>query len=76
MTDVQAVVERDSAGMSSVISPGDFFFYPGERLADLEKALVDVPVEEAKDTVASFYEQHGIESPGVTPGDIGALLEG
>jgi lipoate-protein ligase A len=53
---------------------GDFFFYPAERLADLEAALADVPVEEVERVIARFYEEHGVESPGVTPGDFAQVL--
>ena len=45
-----------------------------ERLAGLEAALVGVPVEEAEQAIARFYEDHGIESPGVTPANFAQVL--
>jgi hypothetical protein len=48
---------------------GDFFFYPEEKLTQLEKTLRNVPIEEVKQTIADFYDRHGIQSPGVTPTD-------
>jgi hypothetical protein len=60
--------------IQSVELSGDFFFYPAERLADLEAALAGVPVEEVAQAVARFYEEHAIESPGVTPADVAQVL--
>lgn len=50
---------------------GDFTFYPRERLRNLEQALVGVRHEaaEVERAVRRFYEDFGIDSPGVTPGD-------
>ena len=53
---------------------GDFFLYPAERLADLEATLVGVRLEEVEQTIAQFYEEHGIESPGVTPADFAQVI--
>jgi lipoate-protein ligase A len=53
---------------------GDFFFYPSEKLPELEDVLVGVRPEEAEQTIAQFYERHGIESPGVTPADLAQVL--
>jgi lipoate-protein ligase A len=53
---------------------GDFFFYPGERLPDLEAALAGVRLEEVEDTISGFYAEHGIESPGVEPVDFAKAL--
>ena len=53
---------------------GDFFFYPAERLPDLEAALVGVRLDEAEEAIAGFYVEHEIESPGVTPADFAKAL--
>jgi len=53
----------------SVSFSGDFFFYPEEKLAQLETALANVPIEEVEQTIANFYDRHDIQSPGVTPSD-------
>lgn len=66
---IRAVVQVEEGIIRHVELSGDFFFYPAERLADLEVALVGVPVEEVEQAVASFYTQQGIESPGVTATD-------
>jgi hypothetical protein len=41
---------------------------------DLEDALAGVPPEGAEQTIAQFYEQNGIESPGVSPADLAQVL--
>ena len=53
---------------------GDFFFYPAERLPDLEAALVGVRLDEAEEAIAGFYVEHEIESPGVIPADFAKAL--
>ena len=53
---------------------GDFYFYPAEQLADLEAALAGVQLENVEQTIAKFYEEHNIESPGVTPADFAQVL--
>jgi lipoate-protein ligase A len=62
--------------LSEVQLSGDFFFYPAGRLSDLERALEGVPVEaEAILTaVQVFYDQHQVESPGLTPASFAEVL--
>ena len=45
-----------------------------EKLAALESALLGVPVGEAGEAIARFYEEQAIESPGVTPADLAQVL--
>ena len=71
---IRAVVQVEEGTIQSVELSGDFFFYPAERLADLEAALAGVPVEGVAQAVARFYEEHAIESPGVTPADVAQVL--
>ena len=47
---------------------------PQEKLGELEAALVGVPEGEAGEAITRFYEEHGIESPGVTPADLALVL--
>ena len=68
ITQVEEDVIRDAA------LSGDFFFYPPERLADLEAALAGVRVDEVEQAVIRFYEDHSIESPGVTPADFARVV--
>ncbi|MGD2103492.1 MAG: biotin/lipoate A/B protein ligase family protein [Anaerolineae bacterium] len=71
---IRAVTEVRDGTLAAVSLSGDFFFYPEQKLRDLEEALNGLPVEAAPRVVSRFYEEHGIESPGVTPDDIGSLL--
>jgi len=54
---------------------GDFFFYPAEKLADLQQALAGLHPEDAEAAIAEFYAAHAIESPGVTPADFAQVLQ-
>jgi len=69
-------VNRDGR-LKQVHISGDFFFFPASRIIDLEKMLEDVPAETAAIThvVEMFYQQQGIESPGVVPADFGKIVD-
>lgn len=71
---IRATVEVQEGVIGSISLSGDFFFYPAERLADLEAALVGVRVEEVEQAIARFYAEHGIESPGVTAADFARVM--
>ncbi len=71
---IRAVAEVREGVIADLSLSGDFFFYPADRLSDLERALVDARVEEVENVVAHFYAEYGVESPGVTPADFAALL--
>ena len=68
-------VNRDGK-LEDVHISGDFFFFPMANLVDLEDCLRGVPAEEADITqaVSAFYQQHGVESPGVAPADFASVL--
>ncbi|MGQ9710317.1 MAG: lipoate--protein ligase [Anaerolineae bacterium] len=71
---IRAIAEVREGVIADISLSGDFFFYPAERLADLERALVGVRVEEVEQTIARFYAEHGVESPGITPADFATVL--
>jgi len=68
-------VNRDGL-LSDVHISGDFFFFPARILPELETTLQDVPChpEAINQAVASFYTEHQVESPGVTPADFGQMF--
>ena len=71
---IRATTEVQDGVLAAVSLSGDFFFFPEEKLVDLEAALVGVRAEEVKPAVARFYEEHSIESPGVTPADFARVV--
>jgi lipoate---protein ligase len=71
---IRATVEVQDGVLTSVALSGDFFFYPAERISDLESALVGVRAEEVEAAIGRFYEQYAIESPGVAPSDLAQVL--
>jgi len=73
---IRAIVETRQAQIVAVGLSGDFFFYPAEKLADLEQMLAGVELREAQSAIESFYRANRIESPGVTPHDLVAALGG
>jgi lipoate---protein ligase len=62
--------------IQSVSISGDFFFYPEQKLADLESALVGRALTELPAVIAAFYAEQQIDSPGLTPGLLGDILLG
>ncbi|MGQ9600430.1 MAG: lipoate--protein ligase family protein [Anaerolineae bacterium] len=71
---IRATVETREGILANVSFSGDFFFYPAHRLADLEEALVETPLEKVEEVIVRFYAEHGIESPGVKPSDLIQVL--
>lgn len=69
---IRSSVVNSNGVLASVHFSGDFFFYPAGRLAGLENALQGAPLD--RDTlakrIADFYDEKGIESPGVEPADL------
>ncbi len=55
---------------------GDFFFYPAHRLNELSQALIGKRGVDVEETIIQFYEEHGIESPGVEPADFARVVVG
>jgi lipoate-protein ligase A len=72
---IRAVLEVREGTIADISLSGDFFFYPAERLADLERALLGVRVEDVEQVVARFYADYGIESPGVTAADFARTVQ-
>ena len=71
---IRAITQVEEDVIAHVELSGDFFFYPAERLADLETALVGVPVEGVEQAIACFYEEHLVETPGVTAADFAQVI--
>lgn len=67
---------NENGFLRDVYLSGDFFFYPAHRLLDLEAALEGTPVETEAITavVQQFYQDNAVETPGVQPQDIAAVL--
>jgi lipoate-protein ligase A len=73
---IRGDVEVADGVISSVVLSGDFFFYPADKLSELSEALVGKAEAEVEETVVRFYEEQGIESPGVEPADFAKVVVG
>jgi lipoate-protein ligase A len=71
---IRATTEVQDGVITGVSISGDFFFFPEEKLAALEVALVGVSETDVEAAITSFYAEHGVESPGVTPADFAQVL--
>jgi lipoate-protein ligase A len=71
---IRATTEVQEDAVAAVSLSGDFFFFPEEKLAEMEVALEGVPVSEVEQAISSFYAEHSIESPGVTPSDFAKVV--
>jgi lipoate-protein ligase A len=71
---IRATTEVQEGSIAAVSISGDFFFFPEEKLTELELALVGVPVAKAEQAITGFYAEHSIESPGVTPADFAQVI--
>jgi lipoate-protein ligase A len=73
---IRATVERQQGQIVAVGFSGDFFFYPADKLAELEQYLVGAQLAEAAGAIEEFYRINEVESPGVTPYDLAVVLGG
>ena len=63
--------------IDDVMITGDFFLHPEEAIEGLEAALVGVPPsrDAVEESVAAFLREKGVEMIGLSPGDLGLLVE-
>jgi lipoate-protein ligase A len=68
---IRTAEEISEGRIEDISISGDFTFYPKERLDGLEGSLEKVPLEEDQiiERVEAYYEEKGIESPGVESKD-------
>jgi lipoate-protein ligase A len=62
--------------INDVLVSGDFTFLPSGKIAEFEKTLVGVELEERKlmEVIDNFYKENGIESPGTTSIDFAKAI--
>lgn len=71
---IRSMVETQHGQLAAVGLSGDFFFFPAEKLADLEQYLVGAELAEVQGAIEEFYQANAIQSPGVTPYDLAVAL--
>ena len=71
---IRATTEVQDDVITSVSLSGDFFFFPEEKLTDMEATLMGTRVADVEQVIARFYAEHGVESPGVKPADFAQVL--
>ena len=62
-------LELEGSNIKNIMISGDFFFFPEEKLEELEKELIGKNLEEVKNIVEEFYKRNNIEAS-ITPEDI------
>lgn len=73
---IRAAEEISEKKIEDITLSGDFTFYPKEYLKGLEESLKKVPLEENQivERVEDYYEEKGIESPGVESKDFALTI--
>ena len=71
---VRATVETQHGQIVEAGLSGDFFFFPAEKLGDLEQYLVGLTIEQVPGALMEYYRANRIQSPGVTPQDLALAL--
>jgi lipoate-protein ligase A len=71
---IRATAQVQDGVIASISLSGDFFFFPEEKLAGLENALVGVSEADVETAIVRFYGEHNIESPGVAPADFAQVV--
>lgn len=73
---IRGDVEVTDGVITSLALSGDFFFYPADKLTELSETLIGKKEAEVEEMIARFYEEHGVESPGVEPADFAKVVIG
>jgi lipoate-protein ligase A len=75
---IRTAEEISGGKIEDITISGDFTFYPKERLTGLEESLEKVPLKEDQiiERVETFYEEKGVESPGVESKDFASTILG
>jgi lipoate-protein ligase A len=73
---IRTAEEISRGKIEDITISGDFTFYPKESLSGLEGSLEKVPLDEDKiiERVETFFEEEGVESPGVESKDVAATI--
>ena len=73
---IRTAGEMAEGRIEGVTFSGDFTFFPKEDLHGLEHALEKVPLREDRiiEKVETFYEEKGVESPGVESEDFASSI--
>jgi lipoate-protein ligase A len=73
---IRTAEEVSESRIEDITISGDFTFYPKEGLIGLEESLEKAPLKEEKiiERVETFYEEKGVESPGVESKDISQTI--
>ncbi len=71
---IRTTVETQRGRIATVGLSGDFFFYPADKLADLERSLVGATLAQVPGAIEEYYRRNEIESPGMTPQDLAVAL--
>lgn len=73
---IRTAEEISEGKIEDITISGDFTFYPKERLIGLEESLEKAPLREEKiiERVETFYEEKGVESPGVESKDFALTI--
>jgi len=73
---IRATVEKVEGRLNEVVISGDFFMLPNEAIGLLERNIIGASIEgeEILQRLVQSYDEHNIESPGVTPQDIESAI--
>ena len=71
---IRATVETQHGKIAAASLTGDFFFFPSEKLVDLEQYLVGLTLDQVPDALKTYYHANQIDSPGITPNDLAIAL--
>jgi lipoate-protein ligase A len=73
---VRATAVNDRGRLRDVHLSGDFFFFPAERLPDLERALEDAECTAGalRGRIESFFRDFAVSAPGILPEDLARVI--
>ncbi len=67
-------LELENNVIKNIMISGDFFFFPEEKLEELEKELKGKNINESLNVIKEFYTKNNIEAS-ITPDDIYSAIK-
>ncbi|MEM2146915.1 MAG: lipoate--protein ligase [Candidatus Jordarchaeaceae archaeon] len=68
---IRVTLRIDEETIKEIMISGDFWIFPENKLAELEKRLTGAPtnIDKINQIIENFYKEEKIETPGATPQD-------
>ena len=72
---IYAEIEIEGESLKKIKLSGDFFFYPEEKLFELEERLKNCNLSQVREEIEKFFKKEKIQTPYLTSYDFWLAIE-